>query len=155
MFAPGCVVSAIPTSLPPARWRARLVLVLLAAVVVPAGAATLRAYPPGEATFYPACWFHALTGMHCPGCGGTRCAGALVHGDLRQAVAFNPLLVAALPLLAVGLAASGYRQWTGRRLPLPRLPGWSIELLFWVIIAFWVLRNVPIYPLTLLAPHAV
>ncbi len=135
------------------RRRTRLVLVLLAAIVLPAGAAILYTFPPAESRFYPPCAFHALTGLHCPGCGATRCLHALAHGDVAQALAYNPLLVVALPFLSVGVFSGAYNVWTGRRLPLPRLPAWSIYAIFWLLLAYWVLRNVDAYPFTLLAPH--
>ena len=138
---------------PASRWRIRLLLILVAAVVLPAGAAVLYTFPPGETWFYPPCLWHALTGLHCPGCGATRCAYSLVHGDVLQALAYNPLLVAALPFLAAGGTQVAWTQWTGRRLYLPRMPAWAIHLILWTIVAFGVLRNVPIEPLTLLAPH--
>jgi hypothetical protein len=131
------------------RRRTQLFLVLLAAVGLPAGAAMLYTFPPSETP----CWLHTLTGLHCPGCGGTRCVYALLHGDLRQALAYNALFVVSLPLLLLGAAQLAWSQWTGRSLPLPRMPAWSVHLIVWTIIAFGVLRNVPIEPLTLLAPH--
>ena len=126
---------------------------MLAAGLLPAGAALLYTYPPGENSFYPPCVFHLLTGLHCPGCGATRCLSALAHGDLPQALAYNPLLVVTLPLLAAALLQMGYWLWTGRRWPVRRLPAWSIRVLLWVIVAYAVLRNIDVYPLTLLAPH--
>ncbi len=131
----------------------RLLLVFLAALVLPSGAALLYTFPPGETSFYLPCMFHQLTGLHCPGCGATRCLHALVHGDLPQAMAYNPLLVLLLPLLTLGLVQMMHELWTGRRMPLPRLPGWTVQAMFWVLIAYAVLRNVDVYPLTLLAPH--
>jgi len=146
-------VSADRSTVSPSRWRVRLILVSAAAVFVPGAAALLYAVPPGPGTFYPGCVFFRLTGLHCPGCGGTRCASALVHGDVPQALAYNPLLVICLPLVALLAVSVFYREWTGRRLALPRCPDWAGHLIFWVIVAYWVLRNVPVYPLTLLAPH--
>lgn len=32
--------------------------------------------------YYPPCAFHMLTGLYCPGCGGTRAVRALMHGRL-------------------------------------------------------------------------
>jgi hypothetical protein len=144
----------IPSSPPnPIRWRVRLVLVLLGAAAMPAAAAVLYHFPPTETTFYPPCMFHLVTGLHCPGCGATRCLHALVHGDLLQALAYNPLLVVASPLLGFGVFQIAYGLWTGQRLPLPRLPAWSIYVIFCVMVAYWILRNIPLFPLTLLAPH--
>jgi hypothetical protein len=128
-------------------------VVLLAAVVLPAVATIVYHFPPEEYGFYPGCVFHAVTGWHCPGCGATRCCSALLHGDVAQAFAYNPLFMVASPLLLASLLQMAYGQWTGRRGPLPRLPPWSIYLIFWVIVAYWVLRNIDVYPLTLLAPH--
>jgi len=142
--------STIPT---PIHWRVRLAVVGVLALGLPAGAALLYAYPPGPGTYYPTCMFHALTGLHCPGCGGTRCASALVHGDFPQAMAYNPLLVVCSPLLGLALFSVVYRGMAGRRAGLPRFPAWTGHVIFWVIIAYWVLRNVPVHPFTLLAPH--
>jgi hypothetical protein len=136
------------------RWRIRLVLVLVAAIVLPGGAALLYHFPPGEGTYYPTCIFHTVTGLHCPGCGATRGLAALVRGDLAQAMAYNPLFVLALPFIAIGLFALAFRLWTGRRLALVRLPGWWGWAMLWLIVIYGVLRNVGVYPLTLLAPHA-
>ena len=72
--------------------------VMTAALVV-AGVAVcgvVYRFPPTEYSFYPRCYFNELTGLYCPGCGGTRCAYALLHGDLAQAAAYN-LLVGHLP----------------------------------------------------------
>jgi hypothetical protein len=103
---------------------------------------------------YPPCPFHALTGLHCPGCGTLRCLHALFHGDLAQALAYNALTVLVLPFLLIwagrwGLAAARNRPPRGRR-----VPGRWIRLLLMVVIAYWVLRNLPLPPFELLAPHA-
>lgn len=38
------------------------------------------------------CSFLKLTGLYCAGCGGTRCANALLHGNFPQAWNFNAML---------------------------------------------------------------
>ena len=38
-----------------------------------------------------ACLFKTITGYPCPGCGGTRAAYALLHGDWLGALLINPL----------------------------------------------------------------
>jgi hypothetical protein len=48
------------------------------------------------------CLFHAVTGMPCPGCGGTRALTAFAQLDLAAAFAWNPLIA------LVGVAASGF-----------------------------------------------
>lgn len=135
------------------RWRGRLVLVLLAAATIPV-AAMVYHYPPSQYHFYPPCLFHKLTGMHCPGCGATRAVGALVKGDLLQALAYNVLFILFLPVILV----AGYRQarqlWTGEPARGWRLSSRMLYVVMALIISYWVLRNIPVFPFTLLAPHA-
>lgn len=115
-------------------------------------AATLFAFDPATARFYPVCIFHALTGLHCPGCGSLRALHQLLHGHVAAAFGLNALMVLSLPFIAYGLASYGLR-WLGRR-PLPPVfarpwLGWA---LFAAIVAFGVLRNIPAWPFSLLAP---
>jgi hypothetical protein len=49
----------------------------------------------------PQCAFHAITGHPCPTCGGTRCALALLHGHVAEAIAWNPLVFAGLCALVI------------------------------------------------------
>ncbi len=57
-----------------------------------------------------------LTGLKCPGCGTARALHCLLHGEVAKAVAFNPILVLAFPLLVLlllfpGLARSAALCW--------------------------------------------
>lgn len=38
------------------------------------------------------CIFNRLTGLYCPGCGGTRAVLALLHGRLLQSIAYHPIV---------------------------------------------------------------
>ncbi len=71
----------------------------------------------------PFCPWRRLTGLSCPGCGGTRMTYDLLHGDLAAAWADNAALLLTLPLLAVlygnwlrhGLAGRRFRVRLGTR----------------------------------------
>ena len=144
----------VSTSKSPGSRRWRIFAVLLAAIVTPLAASVLYAYPPTEYDFYPLCMFHWLTGWHCPGCGATRCLYSLLHGDLEQALAFNPVFVIASPFLIYGGLRLVYEFGTCKKAPgAIRTPAWTATLILVVLAAFWSARNINAYPFNLLAPH--
>ncbi len=65
----------------------------------------------------PACSFHAITGLDCPGCGATRATHELLHGRLIAALHYNALWIGLLPLAAY-VTLSEWRLAHGYR-PLP------------------------------------
>lgn len=98
---------------------------------------------PNEPGHYPACPVLALTGLHCPGCGGLRSAHAVAHGDLVAAAGANALAVAAF---AVAL------WWTARLLvaavrgappPLPTVRSGHLWAVAALTAVFTVVRNTP------------
>lgn len=106
-----------------------------------------------SAEWLPGCLFHRLTGLECAGCGMTRAVYAALHGHVAEAFRFNPLGMVLLPaaLLGIGLELAGWVRGS----PLPwrfRAGGrwaWGLAAM---LLGFWVLRNVPAWPFTLLAP---
>lgn len=112
------------------------------------GLVLLRLFEKQLVPILPVCPLHALTGLHCPGCGATRATRALLHGDIVAALHWNPLFVIALPLIA-GLLLDA--RYSAR--PLNR-EAWFTWLMFGVIVLYGITRNLPFAPFTLLAPHA-
>jgi len=115
--------------------------VVLGATAVGAGA-VIFFFNPSTHGFYPACVFHSLTGLNCPGCGATRALYALLHGNVRLAVKDNVLFVALLAALAVWGLRFGLRQMRNRtatfQVPVKYL--WTLLVIAFV---FAVVRNVP------------
>jgi hypothetical protein len=109
-------------------------------------------FDPLQHGFYPKCILFSLTGIYCPGCGALRATHALLHGHVGTALGYNALFVAVLPFLAYALAGQATRALWGRRLPAYTLSGTQAKAVFWAVILFMVLRNVPLYPLSVLAP---
>lgn len=102
----------------------------------------------------PRCALHTWTGLHCPGCGNTRAASALLRGDIRGALEQNVFWVVALPFLLAGALRSWIRWvFPERWKPLPFQWKWSYSLtLIGVLLIFTVLRNLPGEPWNWLAP---
>ena len=90
------------------------------------------------------CPFYELTGLYCPGCGSGRALTALLHGHVREAPGHNPLLF----LLGVPcgvLLARAYLRFVFPGLGLRKtvLPVWTGYAALGLILAFWLLRNLP------------
>jgi len=131
----------------------RLIIVGIAAVVLPVGATLLYLHSPETARFYPPCPLFWATGLYCPGCGVTRSLAALTHGNFAQAFAFNPLVVVALPVAGFWIARFAYEMWTDKQVEPIIVPTWMAWVIFAGVVAFWLARNIDVYPCTLLAPH--
>lgn len=131
-------------------WRRALPTAVLALGAAGAALVLSRLNPFANHSVLPPCPIRALTGLYCPGCGSTRCLYALLHADPALALSMNPLLALSLPLLGLmALNAAGWRPaWLSplmRQLARPK--PWLV-----VLVGFAVLRNLPLYPFTLLAP---
>jgi len=89
------------------------------------------------------CPFRALTGLDCPGCGMTRATARLAGGRVPSAADYNLLLVLALPMLGYL-----YLRWlagsVGIALPAPRAGRVTRGVLLAAVVAFAVLRNLPV-----------
>ena len=137
-----------------AQSRLPAILKIAGALLFAAGVATLYVVDPAQGGFYPSCLLHQFTGLNCPGCGTLRGLHQLLHGHFAAAWAMNPLAMCLTPgLIAVGICSqvAAWRSLPGRL--SRRLGARWIWCLFVVIVAYGVLRNVPIWPCTLLAPH--
>jgi hypothetical protein len=90
----------------------------------------------------PPCPFHALTGLWCPLCGGTRAVWAAAHGDFQLMVHADALF----PALVV-FAGWAWLAWLGRvtgwwRVPVPSGRAFKAVIVV-AVVAFTVLRNWP------------
>ena len=95
----------------------------------------------------PPCWFFEITGLHCPGCGGVRATLALLRGEVLVALWYNFPVVAAYLALAVFGVYFLWNAWLRRdyRSPWPRVSLKTALVLVLIILAFWVVRNLPFY----------
>jgi hypothetical protein len=126
--------------------------------VVAGGVYVVAVVPPTDATFFPKCHFHQLTGLHCPGCGVTRALHAALNGHVTQALAYNLLAPLLIPVIGVMILRVLWawlwdKSTSSQQALSQRWMHWMPWVLLGVLITFGVLRNIPYYPFNLLAPH--
>lgn len=140
---------AEPQAIPPKiRTAASPGLGLLAGAVAVAAVlgavAVVYFFNPSTHGFYPICLFHAMTGLNCPGCGGTRSLYALLHGHFELALKDNALFILLLPVVALRGAWFAGKKSLGQ----PAGQFVPVKSLWWLLViavVFTVLRNLPAF----------
>ncbi|AVF47599.1 DUF2752 domain-containing protein [Elizabethkingia anophelis] len=99
-------------------------------------------YNPETSGFFLQCPFKLLTGYDCPGCGSQRALHALLHGEIKQSFAYNPLFIIAIPYVILGFIFNQDKvkaKYPGFRKVL--FGQKAIYMILFIVIAFWLLRN--------------
>jgi hypothetical protein len=118
--------------------------------VITTGAVVVGYFNPTTTNFFPACPFHELTGLNCPGCGLTRGFHAFFQGDILTALHFNVLLPVYLLLFLYLFASLGLIVIRGRGLEFRKLSSRVIYGFLILTLAFGIIRNLPFYPFNFL-----
>ena len=129
----------LPPLLPHQRWMR--VVIFLAVLLILSGC-----YFSGSAVFQWPCVFHAVSGLPCPLCGGTRAARAILHGDLKSALRLNATALPALVTLVVGGILCAWETLRGRPLAdwsalMRRNARWLLVVIP-LLLAWWILHLV-------------
>ena len=119
-------------------WTAAVAIPLLAG-----GAFVLYQYYRDWQRFFPPCPVFKLLHWYCPGCGSTRAAYRILHGDIAGSFRYNPILLPTLIFAALLF-------FLPEQIQKPKI----IRVYFLLLVIFCVLRNLPWHPFTLLAPPA-
>lgn len=123
-----------------------------ASTVLIGGSAVVAYFDPSKANFFPICPLFALTGFACPGCGLTRGFHALFHGDIITALDFNFLIPVWAAIFAWVALSLGVLAVRGRGLYMwPTQPRFMYAFMI-ALVTFGVLRNIPVWPLTIFYP---
>ena len=87
------------------------------------------------------CLFHLMTGLYCPGCGGTRAVRALLRGDLAMSFQYHPLvLYMAAVILAEAVSFGIARATKNPRWFLGHVLGF-VYIGVGIILANWIFKN--------------
>ena len=119
---------------------------------IAAGSFFVWYFNPSNAGFFPVCPLYAMTGLACPGCGLTRGFHALFHGDVLAALDYNALLPVFAFIFAYFTATMILVAVRGRGLSFEIFRPRFLYGFLAVSLAFAVLRNLPVYPFSVLYP---
>ena len=111
------------------------------AVAAVTGVVVLYNNDPATSRFYPPCIFHLLTGLDCPGCGGTRALYHLLHGHFALALHYNAMLVIFGPFLLGGAVSEGRRIAKGAEAPLIIQKPWTAWSTIALLVGWAIFRN--------------
>lgn len=64
------------------------------------------------------CLFHFITGLYCPGCGGTRAIRALFHGEILKSFCYHPFVLYAVTAVMVEMGYLAVGMMKGLKLSL-------------------------------------
>lgn len=131
--------------------RSRVTSGLWAAVLL-SGGAIVAISDPVNAGFFPQCPLYRFTGLACPGCGLTRGFHALFHGDVIGALDFNLLIPVWCVIFAFLVVYFLTIAFTGKRLRMWPTDQWFVWSFMSLMLVFGVLRNIPVWPFTILYP---
>jgi len=101
-----------------------------------AGLLYLKVWLPATKIAIP-CVFHELTGLYCPGCGITRVILSLLRLDAYQAIRYNPLVFALLPMYLI-------YAWAKKR-QMRRTSNGIMAVMVIATVGFGLARNLPAF----------
>ncbi|UMB54968.1 DUF2752 domain-containing protein [Lutibacter sp. A64] len=108
---------------------------------------------PNQVNFLPKCPLYKTTGIYCPGCGSQRATHQLLNFNIIGVFQQNALFVLGLLLIVYHLIVTGINYYFKKNYFNYIYHPKTVIVLIIITIIFWILRNIPFYPFTLLAPH--
>lgn len=104
-------------------------------------------FSPYKFSFFPSCPFYKYGGLHCAGCGSQRALHHLLHLEFQQMFRSNLLF----PLWIYLAGDYLYKNMVSKAEPL--LLNTKIPYgIFFIILIYTILRNIPYEPFIYLAP---
>ena len=107
---------------------------------------------PSDTNMFPKCPVYSASGIYCPGCGSQRAAHQILNGNILNGIRHNYLIA----LLALVFLYQAFMFIMNNMLDkgitnLLHKSNVTLGILI-IIVLFWILRNINMFPFTELAP---
>ncbi|MCX7547664.1 DUF2752 domain-containing protein [Xanthomarina sp. F1114] len=107
---------------------------------------------PANNVLFPKCLFYSATNLYCPGCGSQRAIHQILHGHITTGLKFNYLIGFLTLVLSYQLYVFIVQAYFNKSVKNLLHKPLTTKLILIVVLLFWILRNIPFYPFSLLAP---
>jgi hypothetical protein len=107
---------------------------------------------PENNILFPKCLFYSATNLYCPGCGSQRAIHQILHGHIFTGLKYNYLIGFLTLVLGYMLYVFIIKEYFKKPIKNVFHKPIATKLILLVVILFWILRNIPIYPFNILAP---
>lgn len=87
------------------------------------------------------CLFHLMTGLYCPGCGGTRAVRYLLHGQILKSIQYHPLVFYMAAVVAVEAVTYGFSKVTKRPGMHVKRYDMFVYIGVVIIVVNWIFKN--------------
>ena len=91
---------------------------------------------------FPPCVFNTVTGLYCPGCGGTRAVRALLHGHLIKSVWYHPFVAYGVAVYAVFMVSHTIRKFINHNVKGMKYRNVYIYIWLAILILNFIIRNI-------------
>nr|WP_024837284.1 DUF2752 domain-containing protein [Clostridium sp. 12(A)] len=91
--------------------------------------------------FGPPCLFQSLTGLYCPGCGGTRAVLSLLSGDLRMSFQYHPLVLYTVFVILLEVILRKISQKNSRPMDHKKRVRFFIFTGAAIVVVNWIFKN--------------
>ncbi len=136
-----------------AMLRKTKLIITLSIVIMLLGVLSLYFFwSPSEYDFFPKCPFYFLSGIYCAGCGSQRAIHQIINGQVINGIRHNYLLLLVFGVLTYKATLFVLNQvYNKTYFDILHKPI-TTKIILALVLLFWVLRNIRVFPFTELAP---
>ena len=88
------------------------------------------------------CVFRSVTGLYCPGCGGTRAFLYLLHGNIIKSLIYYPFVPYACVILVIFYVSQTLRYISGGRIRGMHMKTCYVVIGAAIIVVNWIVKNI-------------